>query len=202
MTEFRVATVIALIAAAALHADVAQGQSVPIELHGYAGLALPRGGWTETNTVDNGFGYGANVVVRPLSFVGIYGGWDRFSFGFDNNTVAEETEIKISSSGIRAGIELSLPIEVVAPFVSAGLFFGQGELEIAEMGTTYTFRSTQTLGYEMGVGFDIPLGPVGLRPRVGYRSHETDLSSFAPEVGPGKMETSHLNLTIGIFTGR
>jgi hypothetical protein len=173
---------------------------VPIELHAYGGVAVPRGDWNENDVFDNGWGYGANLVVHPIPIIGFYAGWDRFHFGFEEDGALAGTDVTINDTAIRGGVELKSPVSVhiVRPFVSGGFVFGQNEIELTEGDTTRRFTTDAKLGLEGSAGLDIAAGPIGIRPRVGYRSHAADFGDFSEAIGDGETTVSYLNFTVGI----
>ena len=94
----------------------------PVVLNGYAGVALPQGDWKDDGA-ETGWGYGVSLTFRPLSMLGFYGGWDRFRFGISNDASIDDIDLTFIDSGLRAGIELNLPLPRVSPFIGGGIFY-------------------------------------------------------------------------------
>jgi opacity protein-like surface antigen len=167
----------AVAAAVAFGAGSAQAQQLPLSIEIRGGAALPTGDWNDDDVFETGLGFGAAVTFRPTSALGVYAGWDRFSFGVDDEEAGEEeVDASLNDSGFRAGAELALPVSgaPVSPFVSAGVFYGKTELEVDGDVGSVGFETDSSIGFEAAVGVGFNAGPVTVRPAVGYRTRSLE----------------------------
>ena len=186
------ATFLALGAASAVEA-----QSLPVSFELRGGAAIPTGDWNEGDFVENGIGFGAAVKYAPTPLLGVYAGWDRFSFDIDTPDLGD-VDASLNDSAFRLGAELNVPAAdlPVAPFVSAGLVYGKTEVEASGGNAWLGGESDSSLGFEGAVGLEFAAGPLAVRPAVGYRSRSVEVDIDGETSSPEET-ISYLTFVIG-----
>lgn len=190
------------LAMALLVAPAAPAQQIlPVSLEVRGGLGFPMGdfptrGLVAQEAVESGDGFALRGTYNLIPLLGVYAGFERYSFGVDEEEAAGP-DLNFVDSGFSAGAQLSLPLAMLAgvsPWIRGGAIFHILDYELEEIaGVEANTSSDRTLGFEAGAGVDIPLGQVlSFTPGVTYRSYEpqfdglTDgerLSYLAVEMG-------------------
>lgn len=193
MSTVAIALTTALVSAPA----AAQGL-LPFSVEVRAGAAFPTGDFGENEDVETGFGFEVNAKYQMIPLIAVYAGYDRYTFGGNTEGLAEDVEAETVDSGLALGLQASIPLAVVtglSPWVRGGVIYNQASAEISDGTSAITIESEQTLGFEVGGGLSIPLGPaISVTPGVRYRAYspefefggettEGDLSYVAAEVG-------------------
>lgn len=169
-------------AAAALLATVqaASAQAGPLALELRGGYAIPTERWNDQETLDNGSGYGAHLMAMVTPRVGVYAGWETYSFPVNGSTEGFDTDA--TDEGYRAGVSISATVpryRNVAPFIEAGLLYNSLEIGVSRNGTTVQVESDRTVGFEAGVGFATEINErVSIVPVLRYRQHEAEFDTF------------------------
>ncbi len=175
----------------------AEAQAISIGIGPYIGAATPTGDWGENASADTGWGYGGTLSFQVLPFLGLYAGWDRYRFGYDDGQ-GGDVDITIADSGLRAGAEIGVPLRLpVSPFVMGGGYYGDTEFELTEGDTQTRFRGGDDFGYELAGGLDIAVGSLIVRPLVGYRTRDAELPNFSAGGQPENTTISYYYFTIG-----
>ncbi len=176
-------------------ASAAQAQTLPFSLEVRGGGAIPTGDWNEDDAVETGIGFGAAVKFSPTPLVGVYAGWDRFSFSADDS----ELDISLNDSAFRLGAEVNVPAATlpVSPFVSAGLVYGKSEVEGSVEGGSASIESDSSIGFEGSIGVQFAAGPVSVRPSVGYRTRSVEFNLGDTEITADE-DISYLTFVIGV----
>jgi hypothetical protein len=155
-------------------------QEVPFSVGARADVGFPTG--DDMEDADTGFGFGVEGVAQFTPIFGVYAGYSAFSFSAD----AEGVEGDYNDSGFELGAHVNIPVEgaTVAPWVRAGAVYRTFEIEARDSGVSVSFESDASLGFEIGAGFDYPLGEGGLllRPAARYRAYSADLDLFGETV--------------------
>lgn len=151
-------------------ASTAHGQTLPVSVELRGGAGIPTGDWNEDDIAETAIGFGAAVKFAATPMVGIYGGWDRFTFGTKEGSF--NSDVKLKDSVFRVGADINVPAAAlpVAPFVTAGIVYGKTE---AEAGSN-NWETDSSIGFEGSVGVQFAAGPVAVRPAVGYRSRSVE----------------------------
>lgn len=175
------ATVLAILVAAPAAAQV----DLSLEAHG--GLGVPTGSWNDNDILGTAWGIGATAVLGVVpGTVDLYGGYDRYSFGVDDDDgELEGADASAISDGFRLGLRLYMAGSGVEPFVHAGGIYNKVNYKVSGGGAIgFDFESNRSLGVEAGGGVIIPVsrGPttaLGMVPAIRYRTHELeyDISS-------------------------
>ena len=154
--------------------SAAQAQSLPLSIELRGGAGIPSGDWNEEDIAETALGFGAAVKFAATPMVGIYGGWDRFSFGTDEDAFSSDVTLK--DSVFRLGADVNVPAATlpVAPFVTAGIVYGKTEAESEGEGGSSSYETDSSIGFEGAVGVQFGAGPVQVRPAVGYRSRSVE----------------------------
>ena len=174
-----------LAAAAALLATVesvsAQTPEFALEVRG--GDAIPTGDWNEDDTFENGFGFGANAIAMVTPQIGVYAGWESFTFNVDEDE--EGVEADATDVGFRAGGILNVPLAQspnLTPFVELGVLYNKLEISASGEGASIEIESESSLGFEAGVGVAVALGErLSVVPMVRYRQHEVKFEEIDSE---------------------
>jgi opacity protein-like surface antigen len=174
----------ALAVAAALLASVqaASGQTqFALELRG--GYAIPTGDWSEDDVFENGLGIGATAMAMVTPQVGVYAGWETFTFDVEEDEPGVEADA--TDAGFRAGVALSIPVAEyprVTPFLEAGVLYNTLEIGASGDGASVEIESDPSIGFEAGFGVDVSVAPqVSVVPVVRYRQHEVEFEDFSDE---------------------
>jgi len=182
--------------AAVVLAGSAQAQAVPVspfsaEVRG--GLAFPTGDLDDV--ADSGITVGANGTYMFTPMLGLYAGFTYNSFGFSEEG-EDVFDGSINTYGLDAGVKamFATPTLPVTPFLKGGLVYHKAEIEIEGVDLGDEGKSDPGLGFEVGGGVMVPLGPrLSFTPAVSYTSfkpgdsEEDDevekISSFRVDVG-------------------
>jgi hypothetical protein len=178
--------------ATATIAGTAQAQSVPtspLSLEVRGGLAFPTGSLADV--AESGYTLGGNATFNFTPQLGLYVGGTFNSFPFGDNVDATYRDY-----GLDAGVKASFagPALPVTPFLKGGLVYHKLELKGDEVGGDDTFKSDLSLGFEVGGGFMIPLGPrLSFTPAVTYMSYEPKFEDDSDEES-----VSHVRVDVGL----
>jgi opacity protein-like surface antigen len=194
----KITTGLLALAAVAL-AGSAQAQAIPVspfsvEVRG--GLAFPTGDLDDV--ADSGITVGANGTYMFTPMLGLYAGFTYNAFGLPEEAEEFDVDGSINTYGFDAGIKamFASPTMPVTPFVKGGLVYHKVELDIEDLDLGDEDDSEFGLGFEVGGGVMVPLGPrLSFTPAVSYTSFkpnfegeeeddETDsITSFRVDVG-------------------
>ena len=149
------------------------GLPLPVGVEAHAGASLPSGTWKDH--AKSGFNYGAAVRYNFAPFLGVYAGYDASNFDLEQAALPNGVESgKVIDSGLRAGVQLTVPtlgVLPVQPFVEAGGLLNTAKYEYTANTVTDIFTSNLGLGYEVGGGLAVRVVPrVSVVPEVRYRS--------------------------------
>lgn len=156
-------------------AGQAQAQSFGAEVRG--GLAMPTGEWNDDDGVESGWGVGVNGHAMFTPMLGVYAGWDRWSFGLEGDEDLNGVDASVNDSGFRGGLHVALPLQNIpaGPYVRGGVFYGKTQFDFSEGGESLELESESAVGFEVEGGVEIPLGPtLSFTPAVMYRQHDAD----------------------------
>lgn len=203
-------TMFGLTAGLALFAAVgtAEAQSpIPLAVEVRGGIGFPTGdlGDDEQGAADLGYGFGATGMFTVTPMFGVYAGYSRFSFAADTEELAggavDNVDVDYNASGFNAGVQASLPAMMgfagAAPYLRGGVVYHKLEVDLGDTVLDDVVdddagESDYGLGFEVGGGLDIPLGPtVSVTPGVRYVTYqpdfndedETDVNYVAADVG-------------------
>lgn len=174
-----------LAAAAAMLATVqsvsAQTPQFALEVRG--GYAIPTGDWNEDDTFENGFGFGASALAMVTPQIGVYAGWESFTFSVDEDE--EGVEADATDVGFRGGITVNVPLAAsptISPFLELGAIYNKLEISASGDGASVEIDSESSLGFEAGVGVDVALGQrLSVVPMVRYRQHAVEFEDIPSE---------------------
>lgn len=190
----KIATGLVALAAVAL-AGSAQAQVMPVSpfaLEVRGGLAFPTGDFGEGDDVESGITYGANGTFQFMPMLGIYAGYTRSDFGTDE-------DVDITDQGFSGGLRLAIPTPMIPvdPYVKAGVVYNKLEFSGTDGGVRLGVESDRSLGFEVGAGVGIGLGPrLSFTPQVTYTKYspkfdEAGLDDVVPDV-------SHIRVDVGL----
>lgn len=195
----KIATGLVALAAVAL-AGSAQAQVMPVspfsvEVRG--GLAFPTGELDDV--ADNGITVGANGTFMFTPMLGLYAGFTYNSFSLGEEFEALGVDGSVNDYGFDAGVKamFATPTLPVSPFLKGGLVYHKLDLDFEdfELGEEEVLDGEFALGFEVGGGVMVPLGPrLSFTPAVTYSSYkpkfegqeeedEENVSSFRVDVG-------------------
>jgi len=170
-TNWRVVPALAVVTAFILSAAPLSAQGFYIGLRGGAGI--PTGSFSESEssatTLDaakTGFGYGLDAGLG-IGLIGVYAGFDHINFDCESATCNSDGKYKLQ--GITAGVRVNLPGKsLIRPWVKGGVTFNELQGGYGSSGTQ-ELTTERNPGYEVGVGFDIPiLGLISISPQARY----------------------------------
>jgi opacity protein-like surface antigen len=189
---------LSLVAATALaapaHAQLPNVTPLSFEVRG--GLAFPTGDFgedsgDETGDIKSGTTLGANVTFHFMPLIGIYGGYTYNSFDVEG-----EDDASVIDQGFNAGVRVAIPTPLIPidPYVKAGLVYNQLELEGSEGGVTFGIESDRSLGFEVGAGVGIGLGPkLSFTPQVTYTRYEPKFDGEGLDIN-----VEHIRVDVGL----
>lgn len=164
-----------------VQAAPAQTPSFALDVRG--GYAIPTGDWNEDDTFDNGLGFGANVIAMVTPQIGVYAGWETFSFDVEEDEPGVEADA--TDAGFRAGVTLSVPMArypTITPVLEAGVLYNTLEISASGGGASIDFESEESLGFEAGLGVSFNVADrVSVVPMVRYRQHEVEFPDISDE---------------------
>ncbi len=176
---------ILLACAAVGNPGVAAAQSpLPISVEVRADAVFPIGDFADY--VNTGVGIGGSVALQIIPNIGLYGGYSRTTFDFD-----EIPNARAIDSGFAVGLTAGLPgfSPDFAPWVGAGVLIHDMEVE----GVQPEPIGDSSIGFEVGAGVAIPILPrVRLTPAVGFRRFT------APLPGRAEAAISYIGAGIGL----
>ncbi len=182
-----------VLSAAVLATTTASAQStLPITVEVRAGAAIPTGDFGDGTST--GWGVGATVRYAVSPMVELYGGYDHFDFGTDEELDDTGVDFALQDDGVRAGGRFNFStLGSVSPWVEGGLLFNRSRIEVGVGSVSFNVDSDWTLGFEAGAGFGVALSPrVTLTPGVRYRIHEAE---FEVEDDEGGTVTETVDVT-------
>ncbi len=191
----KITTGLVALAAVAL-AGSAQAQALPVspfsvEVRG--GLAFPTGDLDDI--ADSGITVGANGTYMFTPMLGLYAGFTYNAFGLPEEADDLEIEGSVNTYGLDAGLKamFATPTLPVTPFLKGGLVYHKIEVEIEDTDLDDELESDSGLGFEVGAGVMVPLGPrLSFTPAVSYTSFKPEfdgeegddnVTSFRVDVG-------------------
>ena len=179
---------LSLVAAAAFaapaHAQIPNVPPFSLEVRG--GLAFPQGDFADGN--GSGTTLGANATFHFIPLLGIYGGYTLNQFEAD-----DESDIK--DEGFNAGLRLAIPTPLIPidPYVKAGAVFNTLERS-GTVGGLADSESDRSLGFEVGAGIGIGLGPkLSFTPQVTYTKYAAEFEGTGLEE-----DVEHIRLDVGL----
>jgi opacity protein-like surface antigen len=169
----KITTGLVALAAVAL-AGSAQAQAMPVspfsvEVRG--GLAFPRGDLDDI--ADSGISVGANGTYMFTRQLGLYAGFTYNAFGLPDEADDLGIDGSVNTYGFDAGVKamFASPTLPVTPFLKGGLVYHKVELDVEELDLGDEDDSDFGLGFEVGGGLMVPLGPrLSFTPAVSYTS--------------------------------
>jgi hypothetical protein len=193
----KITTGLLALAAVAL-AGSAQAQAMPVspfsvEVRG--GLAFPTGDLDDV--ADSGITVGANGTYMFTPMLGLYAGFTYNSFSLGEEADDLNVDGSINTYGFDAGVKamFASPTLPVTPFLKGGLVYHKLQLEIEDIDLGDDDDTDFGLGFEVGGGVMVPLGPrLSFTPAVSYTSFkpnyqgedeqdEDNVTSFRVDVG-------------------
>lgn len=165
-------------AAAALAATVqgAEAQTPQLALEARGGFAIPVGEWNEDEVLENGVGFGANLIGMVTPQIGVYAGWETYNFSIDEDEPGVEADA--TDAGFRAGVSLSTPVlpgNRITPFAELGVLYNTLKISANAGGTSIQFESDRSIGFEGGIGVVGAVNPrVSVVPTLRYRRHDVE----------------------------
>lgn len=171
--------------AALTFAGAAEAQTLPLSFEVRGGFAIPTGDFEEG--LETGVTVGANATFNITPMLGIYAGYSWTQFG-----VEDLDDVDVTDSGLDAGVKASfgLPGFPVMPFLKGGLVYHSLEISDGEDEES----SDTELGFEVGGGFTLPLGPrISFTPAVTYTQYGLGDEDIDLDI-----DVSYIKLDIGL----
>lgn len=193
---------LALVALAATSPAAAQGL-LPIAVEARGAIAFPLDDFPVDQAggrvaAETGVGVGVNGSLAFFPGLAVYGGWDRYAFAVDSESLLGSEDAELVDQGFAVGGKLSLPLGMligVSPWVRGGALFRTLELngDQGAAGLSAEIESSRSVGYELGAGVTIPLGLIlSFTPGVTYRS-------FKPDFGDGSEgRVKYFDVSLGL----
>jgi hypothetical protein len=189
----------AAVFAAPAHAQLPNVTPFSFEVRG--GLAAPLG---DFGSDDEETGYGAkmgtslggNATFHFMPLLGIYAGYTRNQFDVEG-----EDDADIIDSGFEAGVRLAVPTPLIPidPYVKLGAVYHDLKLQASDGGATFGFTSDRSLGFEVGAGIGIGLGPkLSFTPQVTYTRYSPQFDDEVEELTGEAPDVSHVRVDVGL----
>jgi hypothetical protein len=188
-----IGTVLAMMASAAPIGAAAQ-VTLPLQLTLSGGAAFPLGEFGRDDAFETGWGFEVNASMQIAQSVGLYAGYDRYTFQFDQDVFFGfgQQQGDLVDQGFAGGVLLAMPSSSfsVSPWIRGGAVYNSAKLDYDNLDNEP--ESDSALGFEVGAGLDFPLGyVVSIAPSVRYRSYapdfdgqsDFDLSYLVGEIG-------------------
>lgn len=194
MTQ-KIAASLLAVAASAVFAGSASAQIpniTPFSVEVRGGVALPQGE-EFSDGLETGYTLGANVGYQVVPMLGVYAGYTRSSFGFDD---VDAEDIRVIDKGFDAGVRFSVPTPLIPidPFVKVGVIYHQ----IGFDGDGANVDLDSEIGFEAGAGLGFNILPkVQLTPAVTYSQFKVDGEDFG-EGAESDLDVKNLRLDIGL----
>jgi opacity protein-like surface antigen len=191
-----IAAFLPLVAAAAfaapVHAQLPNATPFSFEVRG--GFAIPTGDFGESaddvGSVESGLTLGANATFHFTPLLGIYAGYTRNTFGVEGLD-----ELDVIDEGFDAGLRVAIPTPLIPidPYIKAGLVYNSLRYEFDGSGEEFV-DSDRSLGFEVGAGIGIGLGPkLSFTPQVTYSRYEPKYDGESDD-----FKVEHLRLDVGL----
>lgn len=158
--------------AAAAFAAPAQAQIpnfTPFSVEVRGGLAFPMGDMTDTpddvGAVESGYTVGVNATYHFMPLLGVYAGYT-----YNRFNVEGIEEFDVTDQGVAVGLRVAVPTPLIPidPYAKAGLVFNTLGFELEDSEDEFE-GSDRSLGFEVGAGVGIGLGPkLSFTPQVTY----------------------------------
>jgi hypothetical protein len=186
----------ALSAAPAPRASAQSPGGVSLALELTPTVAVPAGQFSSTTPgAGAGVGVGGGALLGLGSRVGLYGAYQYLRFGCSRCAGAGLDGV--ADLGWEAGAQLAAPLTVggLRPWLRGGLLAHQ----LRFSGTGASEASQRAIGFSVGVGSTIPLGPTALLPAVRFRAYPAEFE-FA-SLPRRATEVMYLSVDLGLAFG-
>jgi hypothetical protein len=186
----------ALAASRAAPAAAQRPRGLSLALEVTPTVAVPAGEFSSAAPgAGAGVGIGGGALLGFGSRVGLYGAYQYLRFGCSRCAGAGLDGV--ADVGWEAGAQLAAPLVVagVRPWLRGGLLAHQ----LRFSGTGESEASRQAIGFSVGVGSAVPLGPVALLPAVRFRAYPAEFE-FASLPGRST-EVMYLSVDLGLAFG-
>lgn len=184
----------ALVAGSALLPAGAAGQGISLELRG--SLQKPMGSFDDV--ADGNAGYGAAAFFNVSPNLSLYGGWAKESFGCQGGCENAGYE----SEGFEGGVKFIVTrVGGVQPWLKGGPVYHRFEVESGNddgpEDDDLDIVSDRALGFQIGVGADIPLGMVlSFSPALRYQKYSAEFP-IIEGVATAERDVGFLALDLG-----
>ena len=179
--------------AAPAHAQLPNFTPFSFEVRG--GLAFPRGDMAETEedvgSVKSGYTVGVNATYHFMPLLGVYAGYTYNNFGVEGLD-----ELKVIDQGFGLGVRAAIPTPLIPidPYVKAGLVLNELSFEFEGEDDEF-IESDRSLGFEIGAGVGIGLGPkLSFTPQVTYTRYEPQYEGESD----GDFKVEHIRVDVGL----
>lgn len=187
------------LAAAAVFAVPARAQLpnvTPFSFEVRGGIAIPTGDFGESEddvgSVENGYTIGANATFHFTPMLGVYAGYTRNVFGVEGLD-----DLDVIDDGFSAGLRIAVPTPLIPidPYIRAGVVYNQLGFDFGAEGEDDDFiDSDRSLGFEVGAGIGIGLGPkLSFTPQVTYTRYEPKYDGDSDD-----FTVEHIRLDVGL----
>lgn len=198
MPPLRLALLVLLALAAPPGGAEAQVLSrLPLSLHARLGAGLPTGDFAASApgiAAEPGASFEVGGMLRLLPLLGVYAAYQQERFGC-GECAAVSIDDRAVARGFEAGGHLESPVRPfgLVPWARGGvvrhsLRFSDGESALV---------SEPGVGFGVGAGIAVPLGPVLLAPGVRYQRYAVDVE-FGGYPSRG-MDVSQLTVDVGLL---
>lgn len=184
----------------ALRAQLPSGLPLSVEVRG--GGAFPIGDFGDEESgfeAMSGFSFDVGAVFHATRTLGVYGAYQRASFGCDQCELFD-IEDDVVDSGFALGAQATLggPVAGFQPWVRAGALFHELTFSGNDPEQEAEFASEPAVGFQVAAGLAYPLlRSLTLTPALGFRAYSAKFDLGAGFDDPS-VDVSYLTLDLGL----
>jgi opacity protein-like surface antigen len=180
---------VAVAAATLVTADADAQERWGVDVHATGGVATQDDVRDDSET---GFGFGANLQVRVLPHVFLYGGWDWTRYQALDAIAGPDVDLEETGYALGARLERPIGTSSTAWWLRTGALYNHFELEDAD--GEIIDDTGHGLGWEAGAGVAVAFGSGwSFVPGIRYRSVSRDV-----EIGDAETEVELQAVTLEI----
>lgn len=177
------------------HAQIPNFTPFSLEVRG--GFAIPTGDFGESDdegSIETGWSVGANATYHFMPLLGVYAGYTHTRFGVDGIE-----GLDVVDQGVSAGVRVAVPTPLIPidPYLKAGLVYNSLSFDFdEEPGGEFddVIDSDNSLGFEVGAGVGIGLGPkLSFTPQVTYTRYEPQFDGEGADIN-----VEHVRVDVGL----
>lgn len=147
----------------------------------------------DSDELQTGFGFGANLTYRLMQPISLYAGWDWYHF--TNDVEDEADEVDLEDTGYAFGVMLEQPVlsGVNVWALGGGLY---KHVEMEDQDGEELLSTDHGFGFELGAGIAVAASErLSFKPGVRYRSFTSDVEVLNTTL---ESELKYVSVDLGI----